>query len=143
VVLPVVRVSVKYRDREFLEPKQLEGLRFFLPATRKERWWFAALSVTAGICEEILFRGFLLRYLHTSPLQLGLGWAVLAAAVVFGTHHAYQGVRGFFSTSLGALIFTGILLLTGSLWTGMVCHAAADLSLLVYWRPKREPRAQV
>jgi uncharacterized protein len=138
LVLPVIQVLIKYRDREFLELAQLKPLRFFLPAVPVERRWFAALCVTAGVCEELLFRGFLLRYLHRAPLHLGLGWAILLAAVVFGTHHFYQGVKGFFSTTLGGLIFTGILLLTGSLSAGMVYHAAADMSLLVYWRPKPE-----
>lgn len=136
LVLPVVQVSVKYRERPFLEPRQLQPLRFFLPSTNLERRWFAVLSVTAGFCEELLFRGFLLRYLHTSPLHLGLAWSTLAAAVVFGTHHLYQGVKGFVSTTIGGVIFTAILLVTGSLWAGMVYHAAADLSLLLYWRPK-------
>ena len=135
-VLPVIQVTIKYRDRPFLEPKQLEPLRFFLPASTLERRWFAALSVTAGFCEELLFRGFLLRYLHTSPLHLGLGWAILLAAIVFGTHHLYQGTKGFLTTSVGGLIFTAILLVTGSLWAGMVYHAATDLSALLYWRPK-------
>jgi uncharacterized protein len=135
--LPVVQVSVKYRDREFLEPKQLEPMRFFLPASPKERGWFVLVSLTAGICEEILFRGFLLRYLHNSPLRLGLLAAVLIAAVVFGTHHLYQGMKGFVSTSIGGLVFTGVLLVTGSLWAGMVYHAATDMSLLLYWRPRK------
>ncbi len=136
LVLPVIQVSVKYRNRPFLEPRQLEPLRFFLPSSSLERHWFAALSVTAGFCEELLFRGFLLRYLHNSPLHLGLAWATVAAALVFGTHHLYQGVKGFISTSVGGLVFTAILLVTGSLSLGMVYHAATDLSILLYWRPK-------
>jgi membrane protease YdiL (CAAX protease family) len=34
------------------------------------------------------------------------------------------------------LVFTAALLVTGNLWAGMVCHAAIDLSILLYWRPK-------
>lgn len=136
LVVPVIQVSVKYRNRPFLEPRQFESLRFFLPSSSLERHWFAVLSLTAGFCEELLFRGFLLRYLHTSPLHLGLMWATLAAAVVFGTHHLYLGVKGFISTYVGGLVFTAILLVTGSLWAGMAYHAAIDLSLLLYWRPK-------
>jgi uncharacterized protein len=136
LVLPVIQVTVKYRNRPFLEPRQFESLRFFLPSSSLERRWFATLSLTAGFCEELLFRGFLLRYLHTSPLHLGLVWATLSAAVVFGTHHLYLGVKGFISTFVGGLIFTAILLVTGSLWAGMIYHAATDLSFLLYWRPK-------
>jgi uncharacterized protein len=136
VIVPVVQVSVKYRNRPFLEPKQLESLRFFLPALTAERRWFAALSITAGFSEELLFRGFLLRYLHTSPLHFPFVWATLTSALIFGTHHLYQGRQGFLSTAILGLVFTAVLLVTGSLWAGMVYHAAIDLSILLYWRPK-------
>jgi uncharacterized protein len=58
--------------------------------------------------------------------------------VVFGIHHLYQGRNGVISTTIMGLIFTAMLLVTGSLWMGMVCHAAIDVSLLLYWRPKPE-----
>lgn len=135
-VLPLLQVSLRYRKRPFSEPKQLQPLRFFLPASRAERRWFAALGVSAGFCEELLFRGFLLRYLHTSPLHLALVWAALIAALVFGAHHLYHGRGGVVSAVLGGLVFTAILLVTGSLWVGMAYHAAIDVSLLAYWRPR-------
>jgi membrane protease YdiL (CAAX protease family) len=136
LIVPIVQVSVKYRKRPFLEPRQFEYLRFFLPASTVERRWFAALSITAGFCEELLFRGFLLRYLHTSPLHLPFVWAALASALILGAHHLYQGRQGFLSTAMFGLVFTAALLVTGNLWAGMVCHAAIDLSILLYWRPK-------
>ena len=136
VIVPVVQVSVKYGKRPFLEPKQFEPLRFFLPSSIVERRWFAALSITAGFSEELLFRGFLLRYLHTSPLHLPLLWAAFASALIFGAHHLYQGRQGFLSTAALGLVFTAVLLVTGSLWAGMIYHAATDLSILLYWRPK-------
>ena len=134
-VLPVVQVSIRYRKRRFLEPKQLVPLRFFLPASKTERRWFAALCLTAGFTEELLFRGFLLRYLHTAPLHLGLVWSAPAAALVFAAYHLYQGRKGFLTALLGGLIFMAILLLTGNLAAGMLYHAAVDMSLLFYWRP--------
>lgn len=142
LVLPVVQVSIRYRKRPFLEPKQLQPLRFFLPASKVERRWFAALCLTAGFTEEVLFRGFLLRYLHTAPLHLGFVWSALAAALVFAAHHLYQGRKGFLSSALAGLIFTAILLVTGNLAAGMLYHGAADMSLLLYWRPRPEAVAE-
>jgi len=136
LILPVIQVAVKYRKRPYVELRQLEPLRYFLPATIKERRWFAALSVTAGFCEELLFRGFLLRYLHTWPLHVDLLWAVLIASVVFGLYHIYQGQTGILTATFSGLVFTAILLVTGNLVAGMIYHALVDLSILLYWRPK-------
>jgi membrane protease YdiL (CAAX protease family) len=136
LVLPVVQVTVKYRDRSYLEPRQFELLRFFLPATALERRWFVVLSLSAGFCEELLFRGFLLRYLHTWPLHLNLAMAALLAAIVFAAHHIYQGRAGVTTSMVGGLVFTVILLVSGSLLAGMLFHALADVSLLLYWRPR-------
>jgi membrane protease YdiL (CAAX protease family) len=136
LVLPVAQVSIRHRKRPFLEPKQLEPMRFFLPASKTERRWFAALCLTAGFTEELLFRGFLLRYLHTAPLHLGFVWSALAAALVFAAYHLYQGRKGVLAALVGGLMFTAILLLTGNLAAGMLYHAAVDMSLLLYWRPR-------
>jgi membrane protease YdiL (CAAX protease family) len=137
-VMPIVQAMVKYRHHEFIEPRQLEPMRFILPSTRPQRYWFSALALTAGFCEEVLFRGFLLRYLH---LHLHWNWLITAvvAAIIFGAHHLYQGLNGFISTTITGLIFTIMFWLTGSLWPCMIYHAAADLSVLAYWRPKPLP----
>jgi membrane protease YdiL (CAAX protease family) len=134
--LPVAQIAIKYRGRRYLEMQQLQPLRFVLPASPLERRWYAVLSVAAACSEEILVRGFLLRYLHTSPLHLRLWLAVLIAAVVFGVNHVYQGVKAALVTGMTGLVFTAILFVTGSLWAGMVFHALTNLTVLVYWRPK-------
>ena len=136
LVLPVGQVLLKYWKRPHLEPRQLKPLRFVLPATSLERRWFAVLSVSAGFCEELLFRGFLLRYLHSGTLHLGLVWAAVVAALVFGAHHIYQGNAGVLSATVGGLMFTAILLLSGSLLMGMIYHTLVDMSILLYWRPR-------
>jgi membrane protease YdiL (CAAX protease family) len=136
LVLPVVQVRLKYGNRPYLEPRQFESLRFFLPSTWAERRWFAALSVTAGFCEELLFRGFVLRELIVLPLHLGLAGPVILAAIAFASHHLYMGRAGFISTTVGGLVFTATLLVTGNLLACMILHALVDLSLLLYWRPR-------
>ncbi len=134
--LPVSQILIKYRNLRYLEMKQLQPLRFVLPASRAERRWYIALSITAACSEEILVRGFLFRYLHTSPFQMGLWVTILITAVVFGANHIYQGLKGAIVTGVTGLVFTAILLVTGSLWPGMVFHAITNLTILLYWRPK-------
>jgi uncharacterized protein len=134
LLLPVILASRSPEGRS----KQLGPLRaiaFFLPRTREERAWFAAVSVSAGICEEVIFRGFLIRYLDALPLGLGLWGAVIASAVIFGINHGYQGWKGIIVTSILALVFTAMFLLTGSLWIPIVVHALMDLRILVILPP--------
>ncbi len=109
----------------------LQTIDFFLPRTREERLWFAALSVTVGVCEEIIYRGFLIRYMLALPFVPGVGVAILAAALVFGIDHGYQGVAGMVSTTILALVMTVLFLATGSLWVPMLIHALLDLRILL------------
>jgi CAAX protease family protein len=103
---------------------QMQNLERMLPHTRDELSWFARLAVTAGICEELLYRGYLIWYLgHWTAVVP----AALVASVVFGFGHAYQGPRGVAVTALVGLFMSAVYLITGSLVAGMVIHALMDL----------------
>lgn len=69
-----------------------------LPHTQQERGWFAAVSVTAGICEELVYRGFLIWALQPWAGAWGAA-AVSLAGFTFA--HAYQG-KGFVVRTGGA-----------------------------------------
>jgi membrane protease YdiL (CAAX protease family) len=87
---------------------------------------FVVLAVTAGVCEELLFRGFLLWYLAQAlPLPLPVAW--VGQAVLFGLGHAYQGRRGITGTMLVGAFLTGVVAVTGSLWAAMLLHVLIDL----------------
>jgi membrane protease YdiL (CAAX protease family) len=105
--------------------EQSPGVRRILPTSAAEMRGFAAVSVTAGICEELLFRGFILWYLGA---LLPKGWAIAAAIAVFGIGHAYQGVRGVLLTAVAGAIALLVYLWTGSLLAPIVMHAVVDLA---------------
>jgi membrane protease YdiL (CAAX protease family) len=105
-------------------------MQFFLPKTHQEARWFLALSVTAGICEEVLYRGFLIRYLGREPGRLGMIGGVLVALLAFGAAHLYQGVQGFLNSAIGGLLFAVVFLLTGNLVLPILFHIAADALLV-------------
>jgi membrane protease YdiL (CAAX protease family) len=100
-------------------------VRMILPATGREARVFAGLSITAGICEEVLYRGYLLWYLQS--LGLGRG-AVVVAIVAFGITHSFQGIRGIIGTGVMGAVFMGVYLLTNSLVAPIVLHATVDLA---------------
>jgi len=106
-------------------------LERMLPASRRERSWFFALALTAGICEEVLYRGFAIWYLAAWPWLLVPGPPFLAAAVgsslIFGLSHAYQGAGGVLLTAVVGGFLAAVYAITGSLFAGMLIHALMDL----------------
>jgi membrane protease YdiL (CAAX protease family) len=101
------------------------SLADLVPRTEAETRRFDALSVTAGICEEVLYRGLLLGSL--TPL-MGVWPAVAVSSVVFGLGHAYQGAAGVLKTGVVGLVLALLTVFSGSLWVAMVLHAALDLT---------------
>lgn len=113
------------------ESPLLAGL---LPRTGKEKLGFVALAVSAGICEEVVFRGFLITALNGA---IGSKWgAVLVAAGVFGLLHAYQRATGVARAAVLGLLLTVPFLATGSLIPSIVAHVGVDL-LAGLWLGRR------
>jgi len=98
------------------------------PHTSGEYGWWLCVSVTAGICEELLYRGFLVWVLQP---WLGLWWAAVVSVIVFGAVHAYQGKDMVRPTVVGALL-QGFALLTRSILPGVVVHAMLDVATSGY-----------
>lgn len=111
------RTVSKLRDR-------LGSLEAVVPRTLPELRRFHAVSFTAGVVEELLWRGYLVWYLSQF---WPLGIAALASTLAFGAAHGYQGWRQVPSiTAVGAAL-TGLYLLTGTLWTSIALHIAIDV----------------
>jgi membrane protease YdiL (CAAX protease family) len=110
-----------------------------LPRTSSERWLFAAVAISAGIGEELLFRGFLWHFLTTRVPALGVGGSCALAVLLFGLGHVYQGVKGVLATSLMGGMLLAIFLVTGSLLPGIVLHALVDLRAVWILPAQRSP----
>jgi membrane protease YdiL (CAAX protease family) len=118
--------------------KAMQSLRFALPVTPRERRWWIAASLAAGVCEEILYRGFVTHYFSGSlgaPIALGTLGAWLVSSLFFGFAHAYQGVAGIVRTAIGGLMLGSIAILSGSLLLPIVLHVMFDLQMLWVYRP--------
>ncbi len=117
------------RDPEKLRAAAIkfEPVKAMIPHTNQEAREFLAFSITAGICEEILYRGYLMVYITSAIAIEGMWPAALASSLAFGLGHAYQGPTGVLKTGLFGLAMAGLYLLTGSLWLLIVLHAVIDL----------------
>ena len=109
--------------REAARPK-LGAVSFLLPHTAREYGWFVALSVTAGFCEELLYRGYLVWFF--TP-WLGPIGAMLFVVAAFGVGHLYQGRRGAIKATLAGVVMAAIVLITNSLIPAMIAHALIDV----------------
>jgi CAAX protease family protein len=84
-----------------------------------------AVSISAGICEEIVFRGYLQRQFEALT---GLPWlAMILQAAVFGVSHGYQGVMACLRIALYAVLFTLVAKWRRSLRPGILAHALTDV----------------
>lgn len=101
-----------------------------LPRSRAERSLFAAVAVTAGITEEVAYRGFLIAYLVWLLPGGNTYVAAVVAGLAFGLGHAYQGWRGIAQTA-GIGVLFGLLYPSVGLVALIVVHAVIDLRLLL------------
>ncbi|MCP4247599.1 MAG: CPBP family intramembrane metalloprotease [bacterium] len=117
----------RHPDRLRAARAQIESLKEMFPRTARDARAFSAMSISAGICEELIYRGYLMAYI-TSVIGTERMWtAALLSSLVFGLGHTYQGPKGVLKTALIGLIMAGLYVLTGSLWLPMVLHTVIDL----------------
>ena len=137
-VLPVGTViwkKLKKRPRKYSSADALKSFSYFFPATWTERRWWVFVCITAGVCEETLFRGFMLHYLHVFPWTLNLTLALLISSVMFGFNHLYQGAGGTAGSAIVGFLFGLLFLLTGNLLLPIIFHGVIDLRMLAILRP--------
>lgn len=120
----VISGSAKTREqyRDGLAENPLIGN--FMPQTTDEKHVFDLMGITAGITEEIIFRGYLI---WAFSFVLPLWGAALAALCVFTLLHLYQGARqlpGIFM--MGGLV-TLVFVVSGSIWPAIALHIFVDV----------------
>jgi membrane protease YdiL (CAAX protease family) len=103
--------------------REFKPVRDLMPQSGAELRAYYWLSLTAGIVEEMLWRGFLILYLsHFMPV-----WAAaIVSGILFGLAHAYQGLASLPKLCAAGLLLSGLFLLSGSLWLPMVLHVIVD-----------------
>ena len=101
---------------------------FILPRTKTERFFWVILSITAGICEETGFRGYVLTKLNLFLKNWYLTVAI--SSLCFGLGHFYQGMGGIILTGAYGLLFCLLFIWRKSLIPGIFAHSLQDLIAL-------------
>ncbi|WP_176059541.1 CPBP family intramembrane glutamic endopeptidase [Paraburkholderia sp. BCC1876] len=86
---------------------------------------WVCLSLSAGVCEEIVFRGYLQRQLTVITGRVGI--AILAQAILFGIGHGYEGIVSVLSIVLNGLVLGALAAWRGNIRAGILMHVAWDV----------------
>ena len=122
-------------------PPESELLHLLIPSnTREKLLCVFVVAPTAALCEEFIYRGYLLtqlgEYLNSTPRA----WAL--SSFVFGLAHVYQGWSGMLRAALlGALLAYPVVKL-GSLYPSMAAHWLIDVVAFVWLGPRFLPRVR-
>ncbi len=115
-------------------PEEPELVRLLMPRTRREKLLAVVLlAPTAALCEEFLYRGYLLHQLASWGL---VPWAWVGSSLAFGMAHAYQGWNGMARAALlGGLLALPVIRL-GSLYPSIAAHFLIDAVALAWLGPR-------
>ena len=106
---------------------QLESVKEILPQNRRELRRFFLLALTAGTCEELLYRAYLIWFLAAFT---GMGILVAAAlsTLIFAAAHLYQGPGAAVKVVFVGAAMAGLYLFSRSIWLPMLLHALLDVT---------------
>jgi uncharacterized protein len=101
-----------------------EAVYAMLPQTPSEKILWVLLALTAGFCEEVIYRGYFQR--QFSALTRSFAGGIVLQAVVFGLSHGYQGWKEMLIITAEGLCFGLLACWRRSLRPGMLAHALQD-----------------
>jgi hypothetical protein len=110
-----------------------------MPRGALEILLWVLLSISAGFCEEFIFRGYLQKQFFAITGINGV--AIAGQALVFGVAHGYQGIKGMTSIAIYGALFGILATMRKSLRPGMIQHSMQDsfagiaLNLIAKHRP--------
>jgi membrane protease YdiL (CAAX protease family) len=122
-VSPVIKVARNPKAKARVR-KLLVHVEPFVPHSDLEFGWFVVLSLTAGVCEEVLFRGAFVWALAPTLTWWG---AAAVSVIAFGFVHAYQGRKGIVRAAMFGAVMTLVVAGARSLVPAIALHALVDL----------------
>lgn len=115
-----------------IDIEQMDNVEEFRSRLQDLPIWLVlfVFALTPAVCEEFLFRGFVLSSLH----KMSGFWAVVFSSLLFGLMHVLTSnvlaVERLLPSTFMGLILGFIAVRTGSLWPGIVVHAVHNGFLL-------------
>jgi len=108
-----------------LGPSSAKSVGDLLPRSLVEIAIWIAVSITAGVCEELAFRGYLQRQFQA--LSGNIAVAVVLQAAVFGIAHGYQGWKQVVVISVLGVLYGALAAWRRNVRATMIAHAWGDI----------------
>ncbi|WP_246943593.1 CPBP family intramembrane glutamic endopeptidase [Bacillus pinisoli] len=123
------KVSVKIKNQlKTAKQTQLDKVQFIdiLPVSTADKKVWTYVSWTAGITEEIIYRGFLIFALMELFPSLSVWVVLVVSSLLFGLAHTYQGFSNVVRTGIVGLFFALLYISFDSLLPVIFLHFLID-----------------
>ena len=122
---PLIPKGGKSAPVDPVQQHTVQTLAALAPSKASEIAAWALVCIVAGLIEELVFRGYLLRQFTAWSRGLVVG-GVLFSSIVFGAAHGYQGIRNMVLLTLFGSLFALLAVFRRNLRVGMFAHAWHD-----------------
>lgn len=125
-ILLFVAFQVVARSMHWLlGPDSAKSIGSLLPRSSVEIVLWIVVSISAGICEEIVFRGYFQKQFAAYTRSIVGG--VLLQGLVFGFGHSYQGMKQMLIITALGVLYGSFAAWRRSLRPNMIAHASTDI----------------
>lgn len=105
-------------------PDANRAIQFLLPQNSLEMVLWVALSITAAICEEAIYRGY---FQGQFAALTGNVWTgIVISGLLFGGAHLYQGFSRAFVIFVSGILYGVVVRWRGTVRPGMFAHGIQD-----------------
>lgn len=123
--LPLIPKPGQSTPVEPAQQQNVHTLAALAPSNAREILAWALVCIMAGLIEELVFRGYLLRQFTAWSRGLVVG-GVLFSSIVFGAAHGYQGARSMVLLTIFGSLFALLAVFRRNLRAGMFAHTWHD-----------------
>jgi membrane protease YdiL (CAAX protease family) len=109
----------------WLGPGRAASIQTYLPQRALEILLWIGVSISAGFCEELVFRGYFQKQFETFTHSRWV--ALFLQAVLFGISHGYQGIEACVKIACFGALYGLFAIWRKNLRPGMMAHAWGDI----------------
>jgi uncharacterized protein len=122
-IIVLAAIGILLRLLHLASPQK--AIAALAPHSAVEMLLWIALSLSAGFCEETIFRGYFLRQFASPAHRIWIG--VLVSSLLFGISHGYEGASGMIAITAFGALFCALAIARSTLRPGMIAHAWHDI----------------